>query len=100
MANTPRVDPNICKSLRNLGTPQAQEQLFDLASASTASTAIRRAAVEKPRQAVAERRILLMTADIQLQYDRCSASENLGEGNQQMLGAVLDILERPRGARK
>lgn len=93
--DTPGLAAKACVVLGNLGTPQAQQALVDLASRKTAPLADRIAALEAFRTAVQQRGILLTTARIQLQYDRYNQSAADDPATQAVLAGILDCLEAP-----
>lgn len=95
VANTAQLNASICQTLGNLGTPSAQQQLADIASQNQLALEIRQAAVAALQHAFERRGILLTTEQIQRQYDRYNAAENLPEQSQQVLGAILNAIERP-----
>jgi len=84
--------------LGNLGVPEAQHALVDLASLGTAPLALRRAALEAFRGSVHRWGILLTIAQIRLQYDRYNKSEKENEASRALLGMILDCIEFPAKA--
>ncbi len=76
-----------------LGTPLAQQALVNMASLSSAPLELRQAALQAFQEAVHRRRVMLTSSEIHLQYDRYNASETSSVESQQILGAILDILE-------
>jgi CheY-like chemotaxis protein len=91
----PRLSAKVCVVLGNLGTPQAQQALVDLASRKTTPLADRKAALDGFRTAVQRRGILLTTAKIQSQYDRYNRSAGEDPASQSVLGMILDCIEAP-----
>lgn len=79
--------------LGELATPTAQQAIVDLASESTRSPAERQAALDALATAIQKRGILLTKAAILEQYDRYNKSETLDSQTQQILGAILDVIE-------
>ena len=77
-----------------LGSPRAQQALVDFASQNARPLADRQAAAAAFKTAVARRGLLLYEADVDLQYGRYNQSESLDAGTQQVLGDVLDVIER------
>ena len=84
--------------LGNLGVPDAQRALVDLASLTTAPLALRRAALEGFRSSVQRWGILLTTAQIRLQYDRYNKSVKESGTTRALLGMILDCIELPAKA--
>lgn len=78
------------------GTPAAQRALLDLASTNALPLQVREKAAEAFRDSVAARGTLLTTVEIERQYDRYNASENLDADTQRVLGFVLDVVEAAR----
>lgn len=91
----PGLSAKACVVLGNLGTPEAQQVLIDLASRRTAPLAERKAALEAFRIAVQRRGLLLTTPKIQLQYDRYNQSAKDDSATQAVLGMILDCIEAP-----
>jgi HEAT repeat protein len=77
-----------------IGSSRAQQALVDFASQGARPIADRQAAATAFKTAVARRGLLLYDADIDLQYDRYNQSESLDAATQQVLGDVLDVIER------
>jgi len=94
----PDLSSKACAVLGNLGTPEAQQALVDLASRKAAPLAERKAALEAFRTAVQRRGLLLTTAKIQLQYDRYNQSAKDDSATQAVLGTLLDCIEAPTKA--
>jgi CheY-like chemotaxis protein len=84
------------KFLQQMGQPQAQRALVDLASRAAEPIAQREAAAEAFRQSVMRFGTLLTIDEIELQYERYNASEVLDKDTQRVLGFLLDILEAGR----
>jgi HEAT repeat protein len=96
----PGLSGKACAVLGNLGTPEAQEALIDLASRKTSPLAERKAALEAFRTAVQRRGLSLTTAKIQLQYDRYNQSAKDDSATQAVLGKILDCIEAPTKPQK
>lgn len=94
-----QLTPTWCQTLGNLGTPLAQRQLADVASQNQLPIELRQAAVAGLENAISRQGIMLTNEQIQLQYDRYNASEDLPEETQQILAAVLNAIERPTARR-
>ncbi len=77
-----------------MGTPKAQEALVNTASRNSLDLVSRQAAAEAFGRAVRKRRVMLTQQDILRQYDRYNASETLDKQTQQVLGGILDSIER------
>jgi len=82
----------------NLGTPQSQRTLVNLASRPSAPLAIRKAAGDAFRRNIERHGILLTTEEIGRQYDRYNQSAELDADTQQVLGRLLDAIEAPTQA--
>ena len=95
VADSHELTPTLCQTLGNLGTPLAQRQLTDIASQEQLPVEIRQAAVEALEHAFGRQGVLLTTQQIRRQYDRYNASESLSQETQQVLGAILNAIERP-----
>ena len=92
----PSLAPDAVVVLGNLGTPESQRALVDLASRWTQPLELRLAAAGAFRRSIQHHGILLSTEQILLQYDRYNESERLDTGTQQVLGLILDSIEAPR----
>ncbi len=91
---TPMSTELAVRLLGELGTANAQTNLVDLASSQQSSIEIRRAATNAFFRAVQEHGIMLSRQQILQQYDRYNASRNSPKDSQEVLGALLDVLER------
>ena len=85
--------------LSSLGTPQAQRELVNFASQSTAPVDERKKVVEEFAKSVETGGTLLTTREIQLQYDRYNASEFEEKETQNVLGSILDVIEARKRAK-
>jgi len=92
---TPGLSTDAVSVLQNLGTPQSQRALVDLASRWTQPLEIRRAALTAFRVNLQTNGILLTTAEIDRQYDLYNQSEGLDAATQKILGLILDCIEVP-----
>lgn len=90
---TPELTANVAQFLGMSGSPRAQLELVNLASQPLFPIASRQAAVDALTVAVAERGVLLTSTDVLQQYDRYNQSAGLDRDTQQILGAILDVLE-------
>ena len=81
-----------------LGSPESQRALVTLASQHGRPLAERQAAAEAFAQAVQRRGLLLTRDEILLQYDRYNRSAALDPGTQQVLGTILEAIEKPSRA--
>ena len=77
------------------GTPSAQQALVDFASDTSQDLAARQTAAQAFAVAVGRRGLLLTTAQIAQQYDRYHAGASLDQPTQQVLGSLLETIERP-----
>jgi len=89
----PHLSTRAVAVLRNLGTPQSQKALVDLASRWTQPLEVRSAAVTAFRENVQRHGILLTSDQILLQYDRQNQSESRDRATQEVLGLILDSIE-------
>lgn len=76
-----------------LGTAGSQQTLVDLANNESLPIEMRRMAAASLTQSVQRVGRLLTASEIATQYDRYNASETADRETQQVLGAVLDVLE-------
>jgi len=93
--SVPRLAPDAVIVLGNLGTPQSQRALVELASRWTQPFELRLAAARAFRESIHQSGILLTTEQIMRQYDRYNQSETLDLNTQQVLGLILDYIEAP-----
>ncbi|MCO6453757.1 MAG: hypothetical protein J5I93_00435 [Pirellulaceae bacterium] len=89
----PALRERAAELLGLLGSPAAQRALVELASQHALPAEARQAAVQAFQHAVAERRLLLTTGEILRQYERYNQSATLDQATQQILGAILDVIE-------
>ena len=98
-AQSALATPSLCVSAARvlgwLGSPESQRALVSLASQPGRPLAERQAAAEAFAQAVQQRGLLLTRDEILLQYDRYNRSAALDPGTQQVLGAILEAIEKP-----
>lgn len=80
--------------LGSMGTANSQKALMNTASRNSLDLVSRQAAAQAFDRAVQKRRLLLTQQDILRQYDRYNASETLDKQTQQVLGGLLDTIER------
>ncbi len=80
--------------LGSMGTANSQKALVNTASRNGLDLASRQAAAQAFDRAVQKRRVMLTQKDILRQYDRYNASETLDKQTQQVLGGLLDSIER------
>ncbi len=81
-------------ALGGIASPAAQQALVRVASNSNYDSTDRQAAAKAFAAAVAKRGLLLTTNEIRHQYDLYNASESLDTSMQQVLAAVLDVIEK------
>jgi CheY-like chemotaxis protein len=93
--STPQLSVSAARVLGLLGSPEAQRALVTLASQHARPLAERQAAADAFAQAVQRRGLLLTHDEILLQFDRYNRSAALDAGTQQVLGVVLDAIEKP-----
>ena len=86
--------------LGDLGTPEGQSALVELASRSVEPLETRKAAVAALLEATRRHGILLTTKQIRQQYDRYNQNAKQDAATQEILGRILDILEAPSQAEK
>lgn len=95
-------NPDLTKSaiaaLGNVGTAGSQRALVEFASLEAQPLELRKLATEAFAKSRERFGVLLATAEIALQYDRYNASETASPETQQVLGTILDILERKPAA--
>jgi CheY-like chemotaxis protein len=84
-------------ALSQLGTPESQQLLVDLASERAVPIAARVQAAEGFGTSVAKFGVLLTTAEILSQYDRYNASATADADTQQVLSTLLDAIESRPG---
>ena len=77
------------------GTPNAQQVLIDYANGQDRPLVNRQAAVEALRGAVDRQGLLLTQVQLQKQYNLYNASEALDRPTQEVLAAILDVIETP-----
>lgn len=83
-------------TLVELGTPESQLRLLDLASYEARPLDQRQAAAEAFGQSVDRHGVLLTSDQIRRQYDRYNASAQAPAETQSVLGGLLDTLEGAR----
>ncbi len=91
---TPAAAAETCRLLGEIGTPAAQLRLVNTASNIQMPASLRRVAAEAFAHAVRTHGLLLKTDDIQIQYDRYNASADEPPETQQILGYLLDAIEK------
>jgi hypothetical protein len=80
--------------LGGLGTAPSQVALLDHASSSTAAIETRRAAAAAFAASVQRHGLQLSRDEVLRQYDRYNASETADADTQQVLGQILDVIEK------
>jgi hypothetical protein len=80
--------------LVRLATPTAQRSLVDLASAGVQPLTVRQTAAAAFGQSVRQFGLRLSPLEIVRQYDRYNQSAQHDKPTQQLLGAVLDVIEK------
>ena len=79
--------------LAGLGTPDSQRELVNFASQSGLPMADREKVVQAFAESVKTGGTLLTSVEIQQQYDRYNASKTESKETQEVLGAILDVIE-------
>lgn len=87
------AEPSL-RVLAAAGTADSQQALLDYASAASVPVAARRQAVAALTANVRDHGVQLASEQILRQYDRYNASETADADTQQILGQILDILEK------
>lgn len=82
------------QALANVGTAGSQRTLVDFASLEAQPLELRQLAAESFATSRERYGVLLTAAEIAQQYDRYNASETASADSQQVLGQVLDVLEK------
>jgi hypothetical protein len=90
---TPALTAKAIDVLANLGTPESQRALVDLASRHTQPLEARQAAAKAFVENVKNHRTLLTAEEIRRQYARYNDSESLDAETQHVLSTILDALE-------
>ncbi|HEY2148137.1 MAG TPA: hypothetical protein VGH32_09380, partial [Pirellulales bacterium] len=90
----PLTSSHAAAVMARLGTPSSQRALIDLASISSQPIEIRKAAGAAIRQSVRQFGLRLSPSEILIQYDRYNQSAKLDKETQQLLGAMLDVIEK------
>ena len=93
--NTPSLSLHSAQVLGRLGSPRGQLALVDLASEHNRPLVQRQAAAAAFGIAVSRRGVLLTSRNIERQYDRYNQSARLDKATQELLGAILDVIEQP-----
>jgi HEAT repeat protein len=91
---TPELTGRAALVLGRIGSSRAQQSLIDLASNQARPILERRAAAVGFRDAVERRGLMLTRAEVLRQYERYNQSEAADRDTQQVLGAILDTMER------
>ena len=86
---------NTCKVLGQLGTADAQASLLATANNQTLPLSLRNVAAESFDTAVQRRGLMLSRQQILNQYDLYNASETQPLDSQQIMGSLLDSIEKP-----
>ncbi|MFP6621496.1 MAG: hypothetical protein VB877_19280 [Pirellulaceae bacterium] len=90
----PALTQQAAPVLGSLGTAKCQQALVNTASRNGLPLSVRLSAQRAFDQAVQNHRLLLTRETILLQYDRYNASASLDRQTQNVLGAILDTIER------
>lgn len=92
---TPSLSEKASAVLGLLGSPGAQRALVTLASQHARPLSERKAALDGFATAVEAHGVLLTSSEILRQYETYNQSERLDAETQQILGAILDVIEKP-----
>jgi hypothetical protein len=87
------------QTLAKVGTAASQRMLLNYVNQSVLPMETRQQAAAAFASAVERRGVLLTTEEIRRQYDRYNASETADAATQQLLGGVLDTIEKKSGQR-
>ncbi|MCA9263929.1 MAG: hypothetical protein KDA60_08755 [Planctomycetales bacterium] len=90
---TPQLARPAMRALARWATPEAQLALVDYASQGDHPEEMRRAAAHAFNYAVHQRGLQLTGRQVARQYDRYNASETQSVATQEILGAILDVIE-------
>lgn len=90
----PELTASSLKALAALGTSDSQAALVDYASGEAAPAEMRRAAAAAFAASVQRFGLRLTRDEVLRQYDRYNASETADVQTQQLLGQILDVIER------
>jgi hypothetical protein len=97
---SPLTAPHAAAIMAHLATPSSQRSLIDLASLATQPLPVRQAAGAAFRDSVRKFGVRLSPSEILRQYERYNQSAQQDKEMQQLLGAVLDVIEeKGRGTR-
>ncbi len=91
----PTLSVPACEVLAQLGTPEAQRALVELASRAVQPLAARRAAAAAFRLNTEKFGVLLSAAEVRRQYDRYKQSGQQDAATQRVLSSLLDSIEAP-----
>lgn len=90
----PELATAAARVLGYMGTPRAQTALANYASQSTGSQRSRQFAARALDLAIGQRGVQLTASHILEQYDRYNTSQALDPMSQEILGSILDAIER------
>ncbi|MGI9517124.1 MAG: HEAT repeat domain-containing protein [Pirellulaceae bacterium] len=91
---SPAAAADTLRLLGEIGTPQAQSRLVNTASNIQLPAPLRKIAAESFAHAVRTHGLMLRNDDIQTQYDRYNSSGSQPPETQQILGYLLDAIEK------
>ena len=91
---TPGLSQYACVVLGRIGTPRAQRSLLGIAGNSQLPAELRQVAAQSFANAVKNRGLMLTRNQILAQYDHYNASADESPENQQILGGILDAIEK------
>ena len=91
---TPANAASTCQLMGKLGTSDAQINLVDIASNNQLPAALRTVAADSFREAVQNRGLMISRDQILIQYQRYNSSASQPADTQQVLGHLLDTIEK------
>jgi CheY-like chemotaxis protein len=91
---SPLTSTHAAAVMAQLATPSSQRALLDLASIGAQPLDVRKVAGAAFRQSVRQFGLRLSPSEILIQYDRYNQSAKQDKETQQLLGALLDVIER------
>ena len=93
-----RISEHTIRAAGLVGTPALQKSLVELASDSNRELKLREAAIEAIDVAVDRRGLLLTHSQLQTQYENYNHAIDVKADDVEVLGKLLDSIERPSGA--
>ena len=96
LTGNPEQRSKAIEILAKINSPEAQRTLADIASRNSLPIDARQAAAASFRDNVKQNGILLKSGEIKMQYTRYNESERQDAETQQVLGLILDALEKKK----